>query len=299
MQSITLEKYNLAKLQDFITLCKPRVVLLMLITAWVGMQLASTAADPISLYLCATLGIALVGSSAAILNHIVDKNIDQKMQRTSLRPIASQRISQREALIFASCLGTIGITVLFFYVNPLSALLNFLTLVGYAGIYTLYLKRATPQNIVIGGLAGAMPPLLGWAAISNTISPYALLLVGIIFVWTPPHFWALAIYRQNDYKKANIPMLPVTHGVKFTKLNILLYTLLLSIVTLMPYIVGMSSGFYLIASILLNIGFLYYAIKLYCTDVLYIAMQTFHYSILYLLLLFIAILFDHYLFRNY
>ena len=282
-------------LQDYLSLCKPRVVLLMLLTSWVGMHIASNAHTPWRVFFYCSLGIALCGGSAAAINHLIDRHIDRKMQRTSSRPIASHRIKPVEALSFASILGVLGITILIKFVNPLSAWLTFATLIGYALVYTLYLKRATPQNIVIGGLAGATPPLLGWAAVSNDIHPHALLLVLIIFVWTPPHFWALAIYREKDYRNAKIPMLPITHGVHFTKLCIVLYTVLLFAITLLPFATHMSGVFYCISACVLNSIFLYYAIKLYLNDNIAIALHTFNYSIMYLMFLFASLLIDHYL----
>lgn len=279
-------------LSDYITLCKPKVVALMLITSWVGMFLATPETPAWSTVLIATIGIGLAASSAAVINHMVDRHIDAKMSRTLLRPIASGRITPKKAFLFAIVLGLISMVILTSYVNPLVALLTFATLLGYAIFYTLFLKRRTPQNIVIGGAWGAMPPLLGWAAISNDINPYSLLLVLIIFTWTPPHFWALAIYRKEDYKKANIPMLPVTHGVPFTKLCIVLYTILLFITTLLPYLTGMSYGIYLLSAIVLGIAFLYYSLRLYLSSDPKEGLVTFNFSIAYLTLLFVALLVD-------
>jgi heme o synthase len=244
------------------------------------------------------LGIALCAASAATINHLVDQRIDAIMARTQKRPIASGRVSARNAIYFAVILGGIGMFILIAYVNVLTAVLTFFTLIGYAGIYTLLLKRTTPQNIVIGGLAGAAPPLLGWTAVTGHLDPQSLLLVLIIFVWTPPHFWALAIARYEDYKKAKVPMLPVTHGVAFTRLNILLYTILLCVVSLLPYVIEMSGLIYLIGALLLNAGFLYYAVRLYKTHDNRIAMQTFWYSIFYLMVLFVILLVDHYFYIN-
>ncbi len=282
-------------LNDYLTLCKPRVVLLMLITAWVGMALASqNVVWPTLIF--ATLGIASAASSAAILNHLLDRSIDQKMSRTAQRPIASGRISPRQASIFALSLAAIAWIILSQLVNTTTAVLTFATLVGYAAVYNIYLKRATPQNIVIGGLAGAMPPLLGWTAITGQINPYSWLLVLIIFTWTPPHFWALAIYRIKDYAAADIPMLPVTHGIHFTKLCILLYTILLSAVTCLPFATQMSNWPYFIVAIILDGIFISFALRLYFASKDQehnIAIKTFNFSITYLALLFIALLFDH------
>lgn len=278
--------------QDYITLCKPRVVLLMLLTVLVGMYLAPATIELSQLTLTLA-GIGLCASSAAAINHTVDKQIDALMARTQKRPVAHGRISVKKACLFAFFMGSLGLSILALYINPLTACLTFITLIGYAGLYTGFLKRATPQNIVIGGLAGAAPPLLGWTAVTNHLDPQALLLVLIIFVWTPPHFWALAIYRLNEYETAEIPMLPVTHGVPYTKLNIVLYTILLSIVTLLPYLIGMSGILYLAVACLLNARFMYWVLKLYHHQKPRIAMQTFRYSITYLLLLFVILLIDH------
>jgi protoheme IX farnesyltransferase len=287
---------NLAAIRDYLTLCKPKVVLLMLITAWVGMYMASPNSIPWPALSYGTIGIAFAASAAAIINHLMDRHIDQKMSRTAGRPIASGRVAPLNALIFASVLALIAWILLSRLVNIVTAILTFSTLFGYAVVYTLYLKRATPQNIVIGGLSGAMPPLLGWAAVSGDINPHSLLLVLIIFVWTPPHFWALAIYRVNDYAAAKIPMLPVTHGIAFTKTCLLLYTILLSTVTVLPFVFQMSSLMYLITACVLNIIFLYFALRLYMSDAKTerpLAIQTFNYSLLYLLLIFSALLIDH------
>lgn len=281
--------------RDYLELCKPRVVALMLLTVVVGMFLASPSWIPLSIFCAALLGVGFVAGSAAAINHLVDKRIDAIMARTQKRPVARGRVSVKQALLFALFLGLIGLFVLVVFVNSLTAVLTFLTLIGYAGIYTGYLKRATPQNIVIGGLAGAAPPLLGWTAITNHLDPQALLLVLIIFTWTPPHFWALAIYRCEEYKHANIPMLPVTHGIAFTKLNILLYTILLLVVSLLPVVVGMSSWIYLLGALGLGIRFLYWSICLYYKDKAVIAMQTFKFSITYLMGLFVFLLLDHWI----
>jgi len=287
---------------DYFTLCKPKVVLVMLVTVWVGMHLAVPTFVPLNTIIFGTLGIALAAGSAAVINQLVDRHIDAKMSRTEQRPIACGRISPRAAFLFSFCLGTAGLFILNVYVNTLTAVLTFITVLGYAVFYTLFLKRATPQNIVIGGAAGATPPLLGWAAVSNDINAYALLLVLIIFTWTPPHFWALAIYRRNDYAKANIPMLPVTHGVKFTKICIVLYTLLLLATSLLPYVTGMSGSVYLTLAIVLGSAFLIQTLILFQTNheqrergAELAALRTFSFSITYLLLLFASLLLDHYL----
>ena len=280
--------------RDYWTLCKPRVVFLMLITAWVGMFLAIDGPAPWRIMWWATFGIALAASSAAVINHLVEQHIDIHMRRTQRRPIAAGRIQSLPALMFSLVLGSLGLSSLYFWVNPLTCLLTGLTLIGYAIIYTMVLKKASPQNIVIGGLAGALPPLLGWTAISNNIHPHSWLLVLIIFTWTPPHFWALAIARREDYRKAKLPMLPVTHGVPFTKLCIILYTILLFPVTLLPYLTGMSGLGYAASSQILNIIFMGYAIALARSDDDAVAMKCFWFSIVYLFLLFIFLLWDHY-----
>jgi len=285
---------KLMLLQDFFLLCKPKVVIVMLTTAWVGMSLATPNKIPISIFILGTIGIAFSASAAAVINHLVDRHIDAKMQRTRHRPIASGRINALTALLFSLTLGILGIFVLFFFVNPLTAILTFLTVLGYAVLYTLFLKHKTPQNIVIGGLAGAMPPLLGWTTVSGELNAYAWVLVLIIFTWTPPHFWALAIYRRKDYQNANIPMLPVTHGVRFTKLCVVLYTILLFLTSLLPYLTQMSGTYYFIAALFLGVAFLIQTLVLYKTNKDEVALKTFSFSILYLLLLFIALLWDHY-----
>ncbi|WP_058450950.1 heme o synthase [Legionella maceachernii] len=281
--------------RDYMELCKPRVVALMLLTVVVGMYLAVPGWVPIPILIASLVGIGLCAGSAAAINHLVDKRIDAIMARTKRRPIAGGRVSVRQALYFATLLATLGLAILIIFVNVLTAILTFVTLIGYAGIYTGYLKRATPQNIVIGGLAGAAPPLLGWTAVTNQLDPQALLLVLIIFTWTPPHFWALAIYRIEEYKHAEIPMLPVTHGVAFTKLNVLLYTILLLVVTSLPFVVGMSGWLYLMGASLLGIRFLYWAIALYRSERPAMAMRTFRFSIVYLMMLFVFLLIDHYI----
>ena len=281
--------------QDYLTLCKPKVVSLIVFTAVVGMFLATPNMVPWDVLIYGTIGIGLAASSAATINHVIDYRIDSIMARTMRRPLPEGKISVINAIIFAWFLGTISMGILAFLVNTLTAGLTALSLIGYGFIYSMFLKRATPQNIVIGGAAGAAPPVLGWTAVTGTLDPNSLLLFLIIFVWTPPHFWALAIYRRDDYAAADIPMLPVTHGVEFTRLQILLYTILLFIVTLLPYLVGMSGLFYLVGAVLLGAGFLYYAILMRFNHDDQLAMRTFSYSIIYLMLLFAFLLIDHYI----
>lgn len=282
--------------QDYLELCKPRVVLLMLLTAWVGMLLASPAhIFPWHAFIFGTIGIALSAASGAAINHLVERHIDIHMRRTQHRPIAKGRIAPFHGMCFALILGLVGLGMLVFLVNPLTAFLTLISVIGYALFYTLFLKRITPQNIVIGGAAGATPPLLGWTSVTGQLDPFGLLLVLIIFTWTPPHFWALAIHRQEDYAKAKLPMLPVTHGIGFTKLNILLYTILLIASTILPYVTGMCGITYLVCAIGLGLGFLYYSIKLYFSDNSRVALATFAYSIIYLMGLFVGLLLDHYL----
>jgi len=281
--------------RDYLELCKPRVVALMLLTVVVGMYLATPGWVSLPLLAWTLSGIGLCAGSAAAINHLVDKRIDAIMLRTQKRPVAHGRIAVKQALMFATVLGLTGLAILICFVNSLTAVLTFVTIIGYAGIYTGYLKRATPQNIVIGGLAGAAPPLLGWTAITNQLDPQALLLVLIIFTWTPPHFWALAIYRFEDYKHAEIPMLPVTHGIGYTKLNVLLYTILLIVVSVLPFVVGMSGWYYLAGALILGARFLYWSLVLYHSNQPIVAMRTFRFSIIYLMMLFLILLLDHYL----
>jgi len=280
--------------KNYLTLCKPNVVLEMLFTAVVGMLLATPGIPSLATIGYSTLGIALAASSAAAINHFIDRKADAQMARTENRPLPKGQLSAINVLSFAVILGIASMLLLVTQVNSLTAVLTFLSLFGYAIVYTLYLKRATPQNIVIGGVFGAMPPLLGWSAMTNTIDPYALLLVLIIFVWTPPHFWALAIARRDEYAKVNIPMLPVTHGVEFTRLQILLYTVLLLIVTLLPYLTGMSGLIYLASVMPLGLFFIYLAMRMMQTKNNKTAMQTFTYSIIYITVLFAVLLVDHY-----
>jgi heme o synthase len=287
-----------SKLSQYWTLTKPRVVALIVFTALVGMFLAVQGLpDAVELRHGAfgLLGIWLAAASAAAINHVLDQRIDALMARTHDRPLPTGGLRTVQAVVFAIALGVASMAILVFLVNPLCALLTFLSLIGYAVIYTGWLKRATPQNIVIGGIAGAAPPALGWSAITGTLDPHALLLVLIIFVWTPPHFWALAIFRREDYAKAMIPMLPVTHGVNYTRWQILLYTVLLVIATVLPWITGMSGLFYLGGALVLGVVFLWYAWRLLDPPDEFFAMRTFRYSIVYLMALFAFLLLDHWM----
>jgi len=284
-----------ALIKDYLELCKPRVVMLMILTSLVGMCLAPTDAMPVIPLILGNLGIALVAGAAAAINHVADQHIDKIMGRTQNRPIVKGKISSKNSIIFSGVLCALGMFILFYFINTLTAVLTFLSLIGYAVCYTLYLKHATPQNIVIGGIAGAAPPLLGWTAVTGHISPEALLLVLIIYIWTPPHFWALSIYRLEEYAKANIPMLPHTHGVNYTKLNIVLYTLLLVCASLLPYVIGMSGLIYIVGVTLANLVFLFYVIRLYLNDNKQYAISTFWYSIHYLGILFLLLLVDHFI----
>lgn len=284
--------------RDYLELTKPKVVVLMLITSLVGMFLATRAGVPWTVLLFGNLGIALCAGGAAVVNHVLDRRIDALMARTCKRPVAKGRVAPLPALAFALALAIAGMTLLLAFTNPLTAWLTLASLLGYAVVYTGFLKRATPQNIVIGGLAGAAPPLLGWVAVSGHLSAEPLLLVLIIFTWTPPHFWALAIHRKEEYAKADIPMLPVTHGEHYTKLHILLYSLVLLAVSLLPYAIHMSGPLYLACALLLGLRFLQWAWVLYRGTRPHAAIGTFKYSIAYLFLLFIALLVDHYLLLN-
>ncbi len=285
---------TVATWRDYVQLCKPRVVLLMLLTAIVGMCLAAPGVPPLDLVAAGIVGIALVAGSAAVVNHVADAHVDQTMKRTQARPVAQGRIAPPQALLFSGLLGLTGMLVLTLLVNPLTALLNLISWVGYGLIYTLYLKHRTPQNIVIGGLFGAAPPLFGWTAITGTISVEPLLLVLIIFVWTPPHFWALALARLDDYRDAGVPMLPITHGVIYTRRSVMAYTALLAVVSALPVVVGMAGLVYLGVVLVLNLRFLYWARKVLVGDCV-APMKTFRYSIFYLGVLFLALLLDHYL----
>ncbi len=286
---------HLPRWKNYLTLCKPNVVAEMLFTAVVGMLLAMPTLPPIDLMIYGLFGIGFASASAAAINHFIDRHADANMRRTENRPLPQGTLSSANVLIFATVLGVSAMILLITKVNILTAILTFLSLFGYAFIYTCYLKRATPQNIVIGGLFGSTPPLLGWCAMTGEVHPYALLLALIIFVWTPPHFWALAIARQEEYAKVDIPMLPVTHGADYTRLQILLYTILLSVVTFLPYLTGMSGLIYIGSTLLLNIVFLYFAILMMRVKDNKTAMRTFWYSIVYITLLFAALLLDHYM----
>jgi len=285
-------------LSDLLGLCKLKVVALILLTAVVGMFLAVPAPflPDVWLVISASVGISMAAASAAVFNHVVDEQIDMQMSRTDQRPLPQGKVSRNQALVWGVFLGVIGLGVLQLFVNTITMVLTFISLIGYAVVYTMYLKRATPQNIVIGGAAGAAPPVLGWTAITGTQGiEYALLLFLIVFVWTPPHFWALAIYRVEEYRKVDVPMLPVTHGLAYTRLQILLYTVLRLLVTLLPYLAGMSGLIYLAAALILGFMFLAYSIKIYRNpDDNKIAWATFMFSVNYLMLLFVALLVDHY-----
>jgi protoheme IX farnesyltransferase len=276
-------------------LAKLKVVSLIVFTAVVGALLATPGTPPLDALFFGSLGIGLAAASAATLNHVLDRHIDARMARTRGRPLPTGQLSPKQALIFAAALGIGGMAILFALVNALTAVLTFCSLIGYAGVYTMWLKRATPQNIVIGGAAGAAPPVLGWVAVTNSLDPNALLLFLIIFVWTPPHFWPLAIARREDYARADIPMLPVTHGVAHTNLQVLLYTVLLVPVTLLPVVTGMSGPIYLATVVVLDTMFLYYALAMAISDRAGWPMKTFWFSVRYLMWLFAALLVDHYL----
>ncbi len=285
-----------ASWRDYLELTKPKVVLLMILTAVIGMFMAVPGMVPLQVLVLGNLGIALCAGSAAAVNHLVDQRIDIAMARTRNRPVAQGRVGNLQAGLFAAIIGLLGMYLLLVYINPLTAWLTLGSLLGYAVVYTLFLKRATPQNIVIGGLAGAAPPLLGWTAVTGEIHGHALLLVLIIFAWTPPHFWALAIHRREEYAKVDMPMLPVTHGVAFTKLHILLYTLIMFAITLLPFATRLSGPLYLLGALVLGGGFLYWAAVLMWGNNPKAPMETFRYSIVYLMALFVVMLLDHYLF---
>lgn len=281
--------------KDYLELCKPRVVALMLLTSLIGMLLATPGMVPLDILILGNLGIALCAGSAATINHLVDRGIDIKMKRTHNRPVAKGRVEPHNALLFALVTGAAGMAILLVFINALTAWLTLASLLGYALVYTLFLKRATPQNIVIGGIAGAAPPLLGWTSVTNNVDGYGLLLVLIIFAWTPPHFWALAVHRKDDYAKADIPMLPVTHGEHYTKIHILLYTIIMVLITLLPYVIGMFHWLYLIGALLLGAGFIYWSLMMLFNKHPNAPMETFKYSIIYLMALFVVMLLDHYL----
>ena len=281
-------------LQSFLALCNPRVTALIVFTAMIGMFLATPDWVPLTILLAATAGIGMASGAAAAFNCLIEQRIDARMARTRGRPLPTGQVTSSQTALFAFILGTAGLTIIYLFVNPLTMWLTLGTFVGYALIYTVFLKPATPLNIVIGGASGAMPPILGWAAVTNSVSAEPLILFLIIFAWTPPHFWALALYRRAEYAKVGMPMLPVTHGEEFTRLHILLYTIILFAVALMPYGHGMSGLIYLVSTLILNIGFMAYAIGLYRNYSDALARRTFRYSILYLTLLFAALLVDHY-----
>jgi protoheme IX farnesyltransferase len=284
------------KFNDYLELCKPKVVALILFTAVIGMFLATPGMVPLDVLVFGTVGIGLAASSAAAINQLLDQRFDAKMARTQGRPLPQGHVNSRQVLIFAGVLGTLSMAILIWLVNPLTAVLTFFSLVGYAVIYTVWLKHATPQNIVIGGAAGAAPPLLGWAAVTGNVGPEALILFLIIFAWTPPHFWALAIARREDYAKVDIPMLPVTHGSGYTRWQILFYTVILIIVTLLPWLIQMSGWLYLGTAVITGAIFLGYAIAMMLKpEDNSLPMKTFGYSIIYLMVLFAGLLLDHYL----
>ena len=287
--------------RDYLEMCKPKVVALLLLTAVIGMFLATPGMVPLDILVFGTVGIGMAAGAAAVVNHVVDRRIDAIMVRTDSRPIPKGNVSPRQAIVFATIMSIMSMTMLYYLVNPLTAWLTLFGLVGYAFVYTMYLKRATPQNIVIGGISGAVPPLLGWTAVTGLngeIPAHALLLVLIIYTWTPPHFWALAIHRRDDYAKAGIPMLPVTHGISLTKTCILLYTILLVITTILPWLVGMMGMVYLIGAMILGILFFRMSFKLKFGDDEHQAIKTFGFSITYLMLLFLVMLIDHYLLHH-
>ena len=291
---MTVAVHNRFDWHEYLELCKPKVVLLILFTALVGMFLSTDGLVPFYSWFWGLLGIGLAASAGAALNHWVDEEIDARMERTRSRPLPKGNISGRQAVTFALTLATLSMVILLAFVNTLTAALTFASMVGYAVIYSMFLKRSTPQNIVLGGAAGAAPPVLGWTAVTGELHGEALLLFLIIFVWTPPHFWALAIRRVDDYARAGVPMLPVTHGIAFTKLHVLLYTILLVIVTIIPFLVMMSGTIYLAGALALGAGFVFYAVKLYRSEGDQYAMKTFGYSIFYLSALFAFLLLDHY-----
>ncbi|MFP6780456.1 MAG: heme o synthase [Gammaproteobacteria bacterium] len=294
MNDATLQPRAHPAWREYLELCKPRVVMLIVFTAVIGMLLATPGAVPLDIFVFATLGIALAAGSAAAINHVAEHRIDALMVRTENRPLPQGEITRAHAFTFALVIGALSMYLLIVFVNPLTAALTFASLIGYAVIYTMYLKHATPQNIVIGGAAGAAPPVLGWTAVTGSVDPHSLLLFLIIFAWTPPHFWALAIYRREEYAKVNVPMLPITHGVDFTRVQILLYTIVLTIATILPYVTYMCGTFYVVSALLLDAVFLYYVLRMMVDHRDELAKQTFRYSIIYLTLLFVALFIDHY-----
>ena len=292
-QSLSLRAYDL--LQDYLAISKFKVVAMLVLTAWVGLALAPDVGRGIGVQMISLLGIGLLSAAAAVINHVVDSKIDSKMARTRHRPVAKGRLSKTHALTFAASIGIAGFIMLMVWANTLTAILTLFALVGYAFIYTSFLKRATPQNIVIGGLAGAMPPLLGWVSETNQMAAAPWLLVMIIFTWTPPHFWALALARKSDYERAKIPMLPVTHGIDFCKTCVVAYSVLLALVCVMPYLIGMSGGIYLVGACALNSVFMYKAIKLKFAANNDKAMDLFRFSIVHLMVLFVILFIDKWL----
>lgn len=281
--------------QHFFLLCKPRVTALIVFTAMIGMFLASPGMVPLGLLMAATIGIAFASGAAAACNCLIEQKIDARMARTRTRPLPAGQVTSLQTAMFATLLGVTGLAILYWFVNPLTMWLTFATFVGYAVIYTVFLKPATPLNIVIGGASGAMPPVLGWVAVNNVVSPESLILFLVIFSWTPPHFWTLALYRRHEYAKVGMPMLPVTHGEEFTRLHILLYTVILVTVSLMPYGAGMNGWLYLMSALVLDVVFMRYVWNIYRVYSDNLARRAFRYSILYLTLLFAALLADHYL----
>ena len=295
IKTIPIKSYcSIENLKSFFALCKPRVNALIVFTAVIGMFLSTPGMFPLSVLISAILGIGFVSGAAAAFNCLIEEKIDARMARTRGRPLPMGKVSQQETIFFASILGGLGLFILFYFVNFLTMWLTALTFFAYAVVYTIFLKPATPMNIVIGGASGAMPPVLGWAAVNNHLSPEAWILFLIIFCWTPPHFWALALYRRVEYAKVGMPMLPVTHGEKFTLLHIVLYTIILVIVTMMPFSIGMTGLIYLLFATILNAIFLYYVVMLYRNYSDKLSMKIFRYSILYLGLIFTAFLIDHY-----
>ena len=294
MVSQAVASPSLGHWREYAELCKLRVVGLIVFTAVIGMFLSTPGLVPLGILIPATLGIGLAAASAAAINHVADHRIDALMARTRNRPLPQAGLTRRQALTFALAIGALSMYLLVAFVNVLTAVLTFASLIGYAVVYTMYLKHATPQNIVIGGAAGAAPPVLGWTAVTGHVHPDALLLFLIIFAWTPPHFWALAIYRRDEYARAAVPMLPITHGVDFTRVQILLYTVILTVATILPYVTYMSGPIYLAGALVLDAGFLYYAIRMQYDSDDHLAMRAFRYSIVYLTGLFIFFFLDHY-----
>ncbi|MCC6200903.1 MAG: protoheme IX farnesyltransferase [Moraxellaceae bacterium] len=291
---VAVEKEEAPLWRAYWELTKPGVVALLMVTAVIGMFLSTPGMVPLRVLILGSLGMALAMMASAVINQIMDQRIDAIMARTHRRPLVQGRVNTRAALIFAAVLGLLSLVILDVFINRLTAVLTFFGIIGYAFIYTMWLKRATPQNIVIGGLAGAIPPLLGWTAVTGAVHPHALLLVLIIFAWTPPHFWALAIHRRDEYAKADIPMLPVTHGIEFTKTAVLLYTVILFLIALLPYLTGMSGLIYLAGATVLGGIFLVYALRLKFRSDPSVPMKTFGFSITYLFALFLILLVDHY-----